>query len=312
MPKISIVVPVYGVEAYIERCVRSLFEQTLDDLEYIFVNDCSRDNSVKILKELITEYQINNVRIVNHSENMGLPQARKSGISIATGDYIINVDSDDWVDKDYCKLLYNKAVEDNSDMVVCGYWSVDEAQEQREPWCDLSIYSKSEMAMKYSVAMLLTPNIWIKLVKRDILQRPDFVFPRSFLAEDWVMTVQCVFYADKISYVPKNLYYYDIGNNTQSKKTDKESSIINSIQEKNNVRLIEKWLWNRRVWHKYFPEIVRRKYRTKMYLQPYLFDKKVYLRWVSLFWEINVPILFNKYISKVEKRKFLKKLLRIV
>ena len=81
MPKLSVVIPVYGVEKYIERCARSLFEQTLDDIEYIFVNDCTKDGSIDILNAVINDYPARKeqVRIVHHEKNKGLPFARQSG-----------------------------------------------------------------------------------------------------------------------------------------------------------------------------------------------------------------------------------------
>lgn len=99
MPKVSVIIPVYGVEKYIERCVRSLFEQTLDDIEYIFVDDCCLDRSIEILDNVIKEYpnRRTDIKIVHHKENKGLAQARQSGIKVATGEYFVHCDSDDWV-----------------------------------------------------------------------------------------------------------------------------------------------------------------------------------------------------------------------
>ena len=96
MHKISIIVPIYNVEQYIERCARSLFEQTYDDIEYVFVDDCSPDNSLNILYEVLNDYphRISNVKIIRHIENKGLTAARNSGLEVATGDYIAHCDSD--------------------------------------------------------------------------------------------------------------------------------------------------------------------------------------------------------------------------
>ena len=127
MPKVSVIIPVYGVEKYIERCARSLFEQTLDDIEYIFVDDCSPDRSIAILENIIKEYQprLNkehkNVRIEKMSQNSGLPNVRRYGIKLATSDYIAHCDSDDWVELDMYQQMYNKAIEEDADVVVCDY-----------------------------------------------------------------------------------------------------------------------------------------------------------------------------------------------
>lgn len=108
MSKVSVIVPIYGVEKYIERCARSLFEQTLDDIEYIFVDDCSPDKSIEILNAVIADYpqKIPYIKIIQHKKNKGLPLARRSGWKAATGEYIANCDSDDWVDS----ALFEKCI----------------------------------------------------------------------------------------------------------------------------------------------------------------------------------------------------------
>lgn len=106
---ISVIVPIYGVEKYIERCARSLFEQTYRDVEYIFVNDCTKDNSIFILKRVLHDYPNLNVTIINKKRNEGLPQARKTGILASHGEYVINFDSDDWVDRDCLRFMYECA-----------------------------------------------------------------------------------------------------------------------------------------------------------------------------------------------------------
>ena len=100
-PLVSIVIPVFGVEKYIEKCSRSLFEQDYPDIEFIFVNDHTTDNSIKILESLIKEYpqREKDIYIINKQQNEGLPQARATGLKYCHGSYIIHVDSDDWVNK---------------------------------------------------------------------------------------------------------------------------------------------------------------------------------------------------------------------
>ena len=100
MPKVSIIIPVYGVEKYIERCARSLFEQTLDDIEYLFIDDCTPDKSVEILKRVLEEYPHRKSQVVIHrmEQNSGQAKVREWGMQNATGEYVIHCDSDDWVD----------------------------------------------------------------------------------------------------------------------------------------------------------------------------------------------------------------------
>ena len=123
MPKVTVIIPVYGVEAYIERCARSLFEQTLDDLEYIFVNDCTKDKSIEILKRVLEDYPKRKcgVKIINNSRNLGLPRTRLVGLNAATGNYVAHCDSDDWVDTSLYESMYSRAITDDADFVVCDF-----------------------------------------------------------------------------------------------------------------------------------------------------------------------------------------------
>lgn len=122
-PHVTVIVPVYNVSEYIEKCARSIFEQTLNNLEIIFVDDCSSDNSVKIIQETLKKYpvRIPLTRIIRMQSNGGLAAARGQGIVEATGDFIIHCDGDDWVDTNLYESMYNKAIEAGADIVVCNY-----------------------------------------------------------------------------------------------------------------------------------------------------------------------------------------------
>ncbi len=100
MPKVSVIIPVYGVEKYIERCARSLFEQTLDDIEYLFIDDCTPDKSIEMLKQVLEDYPHRKPQVVIHrmEQNSGQAAVRKWGMQNAIGDYVIHCDSDDWVE----------------------------------------------------------------------------------------------------------------------------------------------------------------------------------------------------------------------
>uniref|UniRef100_UPI00112F95A9 glycosyltransferase family 2 protein n=1 Tax=Campylobacter concisus TaxID=199 RepID=UPI00112F95A9 len=99
---VSIIVPIYNVEKYIEKCAVTLFEQDYDNVEYVFVNDCSPDKSMKILKDIIEKYpnRKDDIKIINNIKNSGSSLTRKYGLDASTGKYILFVDSDDWVDRD--------------------------------------------------------------------------------------------------------------------------------------------------------------------------------------------------------------------
>ena len=124
--KVSILVPIYGVEKYIERCAVSLFEQTYKNIEYIFVDDCGTDNSIGILKDVIDRYPCRKeqTRIIRHTRNRGLAAARNTAVKEATGEFICHVDSDDWVDQTLIEQLVSKQIENDADIVSVNYIKV--------------------------------------------------------------------------------------------------------------------------------------------------------------------------------------------
>jgi glycosyltransferase involved in cell wall biosynthesis len=123
MPKVSIIVPIYNVENEIERCARSLLEQTLIDIEFIFVNDCTPDKSMEILSRVINDYPERRaqIKIINNSSNCGTLATRLSGIRISTGDYFLCCDSDDWMDLDAVEKIYREATKTSADIIGYNY-----------------------------------------------------------------------------------------------------------------------------------------------------------------------------------------------
>ena len=120
MYKVSILVPIFGVEKYIERCARSLFEQTYSNLEYIFVNDCTPDKSVEVLENVMVNYpeRIENVKILTHEKNRGVAAVRNTALDNACGDFVSLVDSDDWLELDAVELLVSKQLKTDADIVT--------------------------------------------------------------------------------------------------------------------------------------------------------------------------------------------------
>lgn len=120
-PKVSVIVPVYRVEPFIEKCADSLLRQTLDSIQFIFVDDCGGDASVDLLRGVVGRYPERNVLIVSMPQNSGVSAARARGIALATGDYLGFCDSDDWVEPTMYERLYDAAIGQNADIVACGY-----------------------------------------------------------------------------------------------------------------------------------------------------------------------------------------------
>ena len=129
---VSIIIPIFKVRNFIERCVCSLFEQTLKDVEYIFVDDASPDDSIDILKSCIDRYpeRKDQVIILTHEQNQGLPAARNTGLAVATGEYVFHCDSDDFVEKDMLEEMYKAAKTQDADMVYCDFYLSFEKNER--------------------------------------------------------------------------------------------------------------------------------------------------------------------------------------
>lgn len=205
MPKVSVIVPIFGVEQYISRCAESLMCQTLDDVEYIFVNDCTKDNSISVLESILGKYPNRNARIVNHEQNQGLPAARNTGLSVANGEYIFHCDSDDYCDHDMLSDMYNKAYEVKADIVWCNYFEtfVDHEDRKVEP-----SYDSADESVRALLSRNMQYNVWNKLVKRSLYIDYAIKFPSGFsMGEDLTM-VKLFASAGRVAYLPKAYYHY--------------------------------------------------------------------------------------------------------
>lgn len=207
-PKVSVIVPVYNVEEYIERCVRSLMEQTLEDIEYIFVNDCTPDRSMQILRRLMEEYpqRRKQVKMVEHAQNCGSATVRNSGLKVAVGEYIIHCDSDDWVEPEMYEKLYNKAVETGADMVGCDCY----LEQLHSSHYYKQIYPESgKECIHASLCGRLHCGVWSKLVRKGLYEEHAIRFPDGInMWEDVVTSIRLYYFAGKIAYVPDAFYHY--------------------------------------------------------------------------------------------------------
>lgn len=225
-PKVSVIIPVYGVEKYIERCAESLFCQTLDEIEFIFINDCTLDRSIDILKEVLLRYpnRINQTRIIDMPHNSGQAKVRKTGILAAQGEYIINCDSDDKVEFNCYEKLYNYAKNNNYDMVFHNYYRIN--KNTVTPITNCGIWDNKVALIEQFLSGELKASLWLSLIKRDLFSDSMFIFPMGDMTEDLTIIIQSVILSKKIGYVDETLYYYYIYSN----------SIANSISIKSCMK----------------------------------------------------------------------------
>ena len=214
-PKISVLVPVYGVENYIGRCVRSLLEQTMTgDVEFIFVNDCTKDRSMDILMDMIKQYpsRQSQVRVVHHKENMGLAVARITALSLAKGEYVINLDSDDHFETDMLECMYAVAKRDNADIVIADFYI---SYRKREIYhsCPIDKEKTRLISNMISGKSGVGPMVWNKLIKRDLYEKYS-VRPLEGIniGEYLIATSQLLFHAASISNIDRAFVHYNRSN----------------------------------------------------------------------------------------------------
>lgn len=198
MIKVSIIVPVYNVEGYIEKCLDSLVNQTLQEIEIIIVNDGSKDNSKRIIEKFIKLYPQKIIYI--EKKNGGLSDARNYGIPYAKGEYIAFLDSDDYVNIDMYEKMYEKAKQENSDMVQCNfYWEYpNKCKFGKMEICN----NKKEILEKGRV------EAWNKLIKKEILEKANIEFPKGYYYEDVEFTYKLVPFLNKVSYLEEPYVHY--------------------------------------------------------------------------------------------------------
>ena len=205
MKKVSVIVPVYNAQAYLKECAESLVNQTLEDIEIIFVNDGSTDNSMQMLEEYRQRYP--EMVVVKSKENGGQATARNLGIELAKGEFIGFVDADDSVDCTMFERMYETAQKTGSDFVECEYryLQVDGEGNKKEipSYGNVRDYkSKSDMF----IDPLVSP--WNKLYKADVLKKNDIRFPEGVIYEDTSFFIKSIPYIKKTSYLSDKFVFH--------------------------------------------------------------------------------------------------------
>lgn len=241
MVKVSIIVPFYNVEKYIEKCLTSLVNQTLEEIEIILVNDGSKDESIKVAKDFEQKYPAK-IRYYE-KPNGGLGDARNFGIKFAKGEYIAFLDSDDYVEPTMYEEMYEMAIKEKSDMVECDFWW--EYPNKKKDDRGVEYKNQNDMLLKARVVA------WNKLIKKDIYEKhPEARFAVGLRYEDVEGFYKILPYINKVSFVRKPFIHYVQRNNsisnTQNKKNEEMfivlDNVLNYYKEKNIYEKFEKEL----------------------------------------------------------------------
>lgn len=206
MIKVSVLVPIYGVEKFIERCARSLMEQTYDNIEYVFVDDCSPDNSVQILETVLAQYNRPSVKVLHNRENMGIAGTRLAALEASTGDYVLYVDSDDYIEKTAVSALVEEVVRTNADIVAMdSYFEWNNSKKVYQGAWDADGVTYS----KYLLSGRTLPSLWAHLIRRNLFfDNSIFFVPGQNVGEDYSVLPRLCYYANRISRLESPLYHY--------------------------------------------------------------------------------------------------------
>ena len=203
MPEVSVIIPIYNVGKFIGRCAESLMRQTLSDVEFIFVNDCTPDDSMSVLESVVSRYD-RDVKIINHEVNRGLPSARNSGLYIARGEFIFHCDGDDWVEETMLEKMASEARSKGADFVYCDFFLSFEKSERYMGNPDYE--GPLEMLKRGFLGGTMKYNVWNKLVRRELYD--GILFPDGHsMGEDMTM-IQLLCGSKRVVHVKEALYHY--------------------------------------------------------------------------------------------------------
>lgn len=219
--KVSIIVPIYNVEKYLERCVTSILNQTYKNIEVLLIDDCATDTSGKIAKKF--EQKDSRCRYIKREKNGGLSAARNTGVENATGEYLSFVDSDDWVSENFTAHLVNKAKEQDADITVCDYIMIDDSGKETKANTLENLDDNSKLEDKIAY---IRNHVVTKLFKRDFFIKQNLKFPEEIKrAAEMGLSIPILTRTNKIAILNEALYYYyqrsnSLSNNRKPERID--------------------------------------------------------------------------------------------
>lgn len=284
-PKVSVIVPLYNSSKYIAKCCRSLFEQTLDSIQYIFVDDGSKDGSLQIVRETLLEYPERNehVTFIYHDENRGVGAARHEGLKAAIGDYIIHCDSDDWVEPESYQTLYEKAVSDGADIVTCAY-SID--YENGASSIIVPAYHHDAKNLTFQLGPQ-TGSLVLKLIRRDFIVKNNLQISEVLLwGEDFCLSLKSLLLSNLTVCVNRPFYHYVQHSDslTHALTSEKCQSLIQC------GRVVEDFLTDQGLMNHYSFQLNWLKFQLKQYLLIFPQTRDIQM-WKTVYPECHQDIL---------------------
>lgn len=204
---ITVVIPVYNTSSYLQRCVDSIFGQDLKDVELIFIDDCSTDDSFEVLNRCLANHDLKDVKVLRNDHNLGSGETRNRGIREASGEYVIFIDSDDYVTADYFASLRERIVAECPDIVVFDYTEIYTNHQFRKK-CQPAIDKQQIVANL--IQRKMHNSLCNKLIKRSLfIDNSIYIAQGMSMFEDKSVCFRLFESAKVISYIPSSLYFYD-------------------------------------------------------------------------------------------------------
>ena len=233
IPFVSIIIPVYKVEKYLNRCLDSILSQTFANYECILVDDNSPDNCPVICDEYVKNDS--RFKVIHKNQNEGTAAARKSGLDMAISDFILNIDSDDWIEPDMLDKMYKKAISGNYDMVWCDYY---EEYSHESKYIKVQIENLDKVGiLKELIGCRLSCHFCTMLIKRQLYKDGNIYFPSAHFWEEFVQAIQYIYHAKKIGYVNSALYHYNKFNPNSITNNLRNIKVRNDIYENLNIAI---------------------------------------------------------------------------
>ena len=256
MHKVSVVLPIYNVAQYLDKCLSSVINQTYKNIEIICVNDCSPDNSLNIIK--LFQKIDSRIILVDRKQNGGLSAARNSGLDVATGDYVYFLDSDDYIDEDYIEKMVDAAIKSKADVVLNTSIKAEteEKSSQHFPGRTYNDISHEYIDAKPAILNIIW-NTWAHLWKKSFLDKIHARFPEGYIIEDQYFQAITYIHLDKVYVIRESLYHYIIRDTSIIGKLKSDSfytnlKILNKIfdyyednkllDSLHNVRMLTDWI----------------------------------------------------------------------
>lgn len=321
MIKVSIIVPIYGVEKYIEKCARSIFEQSYQNLDIVFVNDCTLDNSISILKSTLEEYPLlkEKTRILSYSQNRGLAGARKFGLEHSIGDYVLQIDSDDFIAPEMVETMVKAQEKERADIVICDFNIL-----KGDTLSHLSVNPSLNHidCMRQVLTGEVHGSVANKLINKDLYVSNN-IWPTEGLnmCEDLSVMYRLMYFARTIAYVPEPFYFYlqregsycHKGLTRQHQQNLLDLTLqINKFFKDNNIiqrELIDASLYNKAVCRIYLlfygdKQIYKNSVFSNIPLKFYLTHPTMPIRWkfIAILDYLKLHILIN-FIQRIIMQK---------